>query len=88
MNKTAEQIACQTMMHAPPITFQINMLTFPLRKSPSALNNPAATKPHNPKVEEICKLLIMIGRKFENCISIYLVLHELQLHPKDHQFAF
>ena len=51
MNKMAEQIACQKMMHAPPITFQINMLTFPLRKSPSDLNNPAAIKPHNPEIK-------------------------------------
>ena len=51
MNKTAEQIACQTMMHAPPITFQTNMFTLPLRKSPSALNNPAAIKPHKPEIK-------------------------------------
>ena len=49
----AEQVACQTMIHAAPITFQINILTFPLRKSPSALNNPAAIKPHRPDIEEM-----------------------------------
>ena len=62
MNKMAEQIACQTMIQAPPITFQINILTFPLRISPSALNNPAAIKPHNPEIKGMkMNFKIMIG---------------------------
>ena len=61
----AEQVACQTMIHAAPITFQINILTFPLRKSPSALNNPAAISPHNPEVNGM-KIDLKLCLRWEN----------------------